>query len=68
MKILGGKIYLLSKIHNILQISGEIPSATPDARSVRSTSGPIGPEKRVNHSLPYIDPCQPGNLVFCICY
>ena len=43
-------------------MSGEIPSATPDNLSVRSTSGPIGPEKRVNHSLPYIDPCQPGNL------
>uniref|UniRef100_A0A803MJQ5 Cellulose synthase n=1 Tax=Chenopodium quinoa TaxID=63459 RepID=A0A803MJQ5_CHEQI len=40
-------------------VSGEIPSATPDNQSVRSTSGPIGPEKRGNHSLPYIDPSQP---------
>lgn len=40
-------------------VSGEIPSATPDNQSVRSTSGPIGPEKRGNHALPYIDPCQP---------
>ncbi|KAL2938892.1 Cellulose synthase A catalytic subunit 1 [UDP-forming] [Bienertia sinuspersici] len=40
-------------------VSGEIPSATPDNQSVRSTSGPIGSEKRGNHTLPYIDPSQP---------
>ncbi|KAL2897928.1 Cellulose synthase A catalytic subunit 1 [UDP-forming] [Bienertia sinuspersici] len=40
-------------------VSGEIPCATPDNQSVRSTSGPIGSEKRGNHALPYIDPSQP---------
>ncbi|KAM7493032.1 hypothetical protein LguiB_027641 [Lonicera macranthoides] len=38
-------------------VSGEIPSATPDNQSVRSTSGPLGPSDK--HSLPYIDPRQP---------
>ncbi|KAL9313296.1 hypothetical protein ACSQ67_018748 [Phaseolus vulgaris] len=39
-------------------ISGEIPCATPDTQSVRTTSGPLGPSEKV-HSLPYIDPRQP---------
>ena len=40
-------------------MSGEIPCATPDTQSVRTTSGPLGPSDKV-HSLPYIDPRQPG--------
>ncbi|KAI4316311.1 hypothetical protein L6164_024302 [Bauhinia variegata] len=39
-------------------MSGEIPCATPDTQSVRTTSGPLGPSDKV-HSLPYIDPRQP---------
>lgn len=41
------------------QVSGEIPSITPDNLSVRSTSGPLGPGDKHAHSLPYIDPRQP---------
>nr|GMC47038.1 cellulose synthase A catalytic subunit 1 [UDP-forming]-like [Ipomoea batatas]GMC49418.1 cellulose synthase A catalytic subunit 1 [UDP-forming]-like [Ipomoea batatas]GMC53122.1 cellulose synthase A catalytic subunit 1 [UDP-forming]-like [Ipomoea batatas] len=42
-------------------ISGEIPlSATPDTQSVRSMSGPLGPGDKHGHSLPYLDPRQPG--------
>ncbi|KAI3826000.1 hypothetical protein L1987_00039 [Smallanthus sonchifolius] len=41
------------------QICGEIPSATPDNLSVRSTSGPLGPGDKPVHSLPYMDPRQP---------
>lgn len=41
------------------QMSGEIPCATPDTQSVRTTSGPLGPSEKV-HSLPYVDPRQPG--------
>jgi len=48
IETLDGEIHLFSKIYSILQVSGEIPSITLDARSMRSTSGPIGPEKRVN--------------------
>ncbi|KVH99793.1 Cellulose synthase [Cynara cardunculus var. scolymus] len=40
-------------------VSGEIPSATPDTLSIRSTSGPLGPGDKHVHSLPYIDPRQP---------
>ncbi|GFS42706.1 cellulose synthase 1 [Actinidia rufa] len=40
-------------------VSGEIPSATPDNLSVRTTSGPLGPGDKHVHSLPYIDPRQP---------
>ncbi|KAL8166470.1 hypothetical protein V2J09_007969 [Rumex salicifolius] len=39
-------------------VSGEIPIATPDNRSIRSTSGPLHSEKR-SHSLPYVDPSLP---------
>ncbi|XP_020213695.1 cellulose synthase A catalytic subunit 1 [UDP-forming] [Cajanus cajan] len=39
-------------------VSGEIPCATPDTQSVRTTSGPLGPSEKV-HSLPYVDPRQP---------
>jgi len=42
-------------------MSGEIPCATPDTQSVRTTSGPLGPSEKV-HSLPYIDPRQPGRV------
>lgn len=49
---------------HISQVSGEFPSATPDNQSVRSTSGPLGPGDRHLHSLPYIDPRQPGNPNF----
>lgn len=41
------------------QVSGEIPSITPDNLSIRSTSGPLGPGDKHVHSLPYIDPRQP---------
>ncbi|CAK9171540.1 unnamed protein product [Ilex paraguariensis] len=41
-------------------VSGEIPIATPDTQSVRSTSGPLGPSDKHVHSLQYIDPRQPG--------
>lgn len=40
-------------------VSGEIPSATPDNQSVRTTSGPLGPSDKHLHSLPYIDPRHP---------
>lgn len=40
-------------------MSGEIPCATPDTQSVRTTSGPLGPSEKI-HSLPYVDPRQPG--------
>ncbi|KAL9233881.1 hypothetical protein vseg_008817 [Gypsophila vaccaria] len=40
-------------------VSGEMPGATPDIQSVRSSSGRLGPEKRGNNALPYIDPHQP---------
>ncbi|KAI3739483.1 hypothetical protein L2E82_29888 [Cichorium intybus] len=38
------------------QVSGEIPSATPDNLSIRSTSGPLGPRDKNGH---YMDPRQP---------
>ncbi|KAG6772782.1 hypothetical protein POTOM_024202 [Populus tomentosa] len=41
-------------------VSGEIPCATPDNQSVRTTSGPLGPAERNVNSSPYIDPRQPG--------
>lgn len=40
-------------------MSGEIPCATPDTQSVRTTSGPLGPSEKF-HSVPYTDPRQPG--------
>ncbi|GMP94586.1 hypothetical protein CsSME_00044002 [Camellia sinensis var. sinensis] len=40
-------------------VSGEIPSATPDNQSVRTTSGPLGPSDKHGHSLQFIDPRQP---------
>nr|TKS11917.1 cellulose synthase family protein [Populus alba] len=40
-------------------VSGEIPCATPDNQSVRTTSGPLGPAERNVNSSPYIDPRQP---------
>ncbi|KAK4854366.1 hypothetical protein QYF36_022791 [Acer negundo] len=40
-------------------VSGEIPCATPDNQSVRTTSGPLGPSDRNVQSSPYIDPRQP---------
>ena len=43
------------------QVSGEIPCATPDNQSVRTTSGPLGPAERNVHSSPYIDPRHPGS-------
>ncbi|KAG6740353.1 hypothetical protein POTOM_055801 [Populus tomentosa] len=43
-------------------VSGEIPCATPDNQSVRTTSGPLGPAERNVHSSPYIDPRQPDTL------
>ena len=46
------------------QVSGEIPSITPDNLSVRSTSGPLGPGDKHAHSLPYIDPRQPGAFFY----
>lgn len=44
-------------------MSGEIPCVTPDNQSVRTTSGPLGPSEKNVHSLPYIDPRQPGRQV-----
>lgn len=44
-------------------MSGEIPCATPDNQSVRTTSGPLGPSDKHVHSLPYVDPRQPGFTV-----
>ncbi|KAI3523145.1 hypothetical protein L1887_01202 [Cichorium endivia] len=41
---------------NDQQVSGEIPSATPDNLSIRSTSGPLGPGDKNGH---YMDPRQP---------
>lgn len=41
-------------------MSGEIPCATPDNQSVRTTSGPLGPPEKHMHSHPYVDPRQPG--------
>ncbi|KAM0053754.1 putative cellulose synthase (UDP-forming) [Helianthus debilis subsp. tardiflorus] len=43
----------IPRLTNGQEVSGEIPSATPDNLSVRSTSGPPV------HSLPYMDPRQP---------
>ncbi|GMJ07216.1 cellulose synthase 1, anisotropy1, CELLULOSE SYNTHASE 1, RADIALLY SWOLLEN 1 [Hibiscus trionum] len=40
-------------------VSGEIPCATPDNLSVRTTSGPLGPSEKNVSSSPYIDPRQP---------
>ncbi|KAF2303860.1 hypothetical protein GH714_023914 [Hevea brasiliensis] len=40
-------------------VSGEIPCATPDTQSVRTTSGPLGPPEKNVNSSPYIDPRQP---------
>lgn len=47
-------------ISHYFQVSGEIPSATPDNQSVRTTSGPLGSAEKRVHSLPYIDPSLPG--------
>ncbi|KAI4376911.1 hypothetical protein MLD38_014616 [Melastoma candidum] len=41
------------------QVSGEIPCATPDTQSVRTTSGPLGPPDKNVNSLQYVDPKQP---------
>ncbi|XP_071696081.1 cellulose synthase A catalytic subunit 1 [UDP-forming]-like [Rutidosis leptorrhynchoides] len=49
----------IPRLTNGQQISGEIPSITPDNLSIRSTSGPLGPGDRHVHALPYIDPRQP---------
>ncbi|KAJ6674029.1 X-BOX TRANSCRIPTION FACTOR-RELATED [Salix viminalis] len=43
-------------------VSGEIPCATPDNQSVRTTSGPLGPAERNVHSSPYIDPRHPVHV------
>lgn len=48
-------------------MSGEIPSAISDNQSVRTTSGPLGPSEKHVHSLPYIDPKQPGSQVTRVC-
>uniref|UniRef100_A0A6N2L0N6 Cellulose synthase n=1 Tax=Salix viminalis TaxID=40686 RepID=A0A6N2L0N6_SALVM len=40
-------------------VSGEIPCATPENQSVRTTSGPLGPAERNVNSSPYTDPRQP---------
>ncbi|TKY46705.1 Cellulose synthase A catalytic subunit 1 of UDP-forming [Spatholobus suberectus] len=40
-------------------MSGEIPCATSDAQSMQTTSGPMGQSENL-HSLPYVDPKQPG--------
>lgn len=45
-------------------MSGEIPIATPETRSVRSTSGPLGPGEK---ALPYLDPKQPGYCLLALC-
>ncbi|OMP01075.1 Cellulose synthase [Corchorus capsularis] len=49
-------IPLLTNGHSV---SGEIPCATPDNQSVRTTSGPLGPSEKNVSSSPYIDPRQP---------
>uniref|UniRef100_A0A251VTU7 Cellulose synthase n=1 Tax=Helianthus annuus TaxID=4232 RepID=A0A251VTU7_HELAN len=49
----------IPRLTNGQEVSGEIPSATPDNLSVTSTSGPLGPGGKPVHSLPYIDPRQP---------
>lgn len=53
--------HLCSLIGQHFQVSGEIPCATPDNESVRTTSGPLGPSEKNVSSSPYIDPRQPGN-------
>ncbi|KAI4349325.1 hypothetical protein L6164_009927 [Bauhinia variegata] len=45
-------------------MSGEIPCASPDTKSVRITSGPLNPSDKV-HSLPYVDPRRPGMELTC---
>ncbi|KAF8389093.1 hypothetical protein HHK36_025778 [Tetracentron sinense] len=40
-------------------VSGEIPDATLDNLSVRTTSGPLGSGEKRGHSLSYVDPSQP---------
>ncbi|KAI7987795.1 putative cellulose synthase A catalytic subunit 1 [UDP-forming] [Camellia lanceoleosa] len=52
-------IPLLTNGRSVIDVSGEIPSVTPDNQSVRTTSGPLGPGDKHVHSLPYIDPRQP---------
>ncbi|MBA0638563.1 hypothetical protein Godav_025323 [Gossypium davidsonii] len=46
-----------STLSSIYLVSGEI--ATPDNRSVRTTSGPLGPSEKNVSSSPYVDPRQP---------
>lgn len=47
-------------------MSGEMPCATPDTQSIRTTSGPLGPSEK-GHALSYIDPRQPGIVLNCRC-
>jgi len=44
-----------------MQVSGEIPDASPDCQSIRS-SGPLGYGEKRTHSLSSVDPSLPGDL------